>query len=396
MSYTTLKLKNDISASTTKSINDTKLFNIINNAVDEVFGEVDFASTKRRAYITSGLFSDIKSYPAPSDMKKIIDVYNVNETRYPNDYWRLTTPEEFSRYCSANGYNDYDYDYYNYSGSFEKLLSIDNTDKITKILLSRPVSGTLVTIDSMDDITGWTGFGDGENLLTDTQNYIKGSGSINFDINSDGGTTAGIEKSTIGTMDITNYVEFGSIFACADINDITDITNYKLRLGSDSSNYYEITVTTTNEGTAFQDGWNLLRFDLKNKSENGSVDDTAITYAAIFMTKAVGKTNETDYRFDNLLIGQSVASEVIYYSSYPWITSAGVRIQDSTADTDVLQVDREEYQLVLEKSRQIAEQYLTEDTRSAMAEKRYKEKLASYIIGNISEALIKINTLFNF
>ena len=89
------------------------------------------------------------------------------------------------------------------------------------------------------------------------------------------GTTAGIVNSTLDTFDYTDFL-YGSVFVWTYITDKTDITNYKMRVGNDASNYYEMTVTDTHEDIPFLDGWNLLRFDMSSKTTTGSPTSTAI------------------------------------------------------------------------------------------------------------------------
>src|SRR5690606_1938634 len=124
------------------------------------------------------------------------------------------------------------------------------------------------------------------------------STSLEFDIDASGGTTAGVSLTDGPAIDITDYVTDGSLFCWVYIVDITDITNYIARIGSDSSNYYSMTATLTSEGLAFQNGWNLLRFDFNGKTTTGTPDDENCDYRAIYMTKDAGKVSETGYRFD--------------------------------------------------------------------------------------------------
>jgi hypothetical protein len=204
----------------------------------------------------------------------------------------------------------------------------------------------------------WVVFGDGTNLTRDTENYVKGNASLNWDISAAGGTTAGIQNSLLDDFDISDYAGNGSAFVWAYITSATNLTNFILRIGNDSSNYYAITITATNEGTAFEAGWNLLRFDMVNKAETGAVDKTTCDYVALYMTKAAGKISETDYRFDNLVLKIGDHFNVVYYSKYGWQSNAGVWLENSTADTDLVNCDTDEYGLIIAKYAELCEQHL--------------------------------------
>ncbi len=209
---------------------------IANQAVRSVLSDIDLKSTLRRSVLSPNLFDDVYQYAAPSDLKgySIVDIQpQINRGR--RDYWKLTTPEEFDRYKNQDQGTNY--------------VALDSRDGSNLMLLSMDISDSNdFIIDRLDSVGDWEGFGDGENLTADTGDYVKGSGSINWDINADGGTTAGIVNSSLTSFDISDYLMDGSVLVWAYISDTDDLTNFILRLGSSSSNYYSITVTTNNEG----------------------------------------------------------------------------------------------------------------------------------------------------
>jgi hypothetical protein len=55
---------------------------------------------------------------------------------------------------------------------------------------------------------------------------------------------------------------------------------------------------------------------MANKATTGTPVPTAIDYCALYMTKDSGKISETDYRFNNLIIGNGTSYNVVYYSKY--------------------------------------------------------------------------------
>jgi len=47
---------------------------------------------------------------------------------------------------------------------------------------------------------------------------------------------------------------------------------------SDASDYYDLTVTQTQQNTAFQNGWNLLQYAWENSTVVGTPNAAAINY----------------------------------------------------------------------------------------------------------------------
>lgn len=397
--YARSALKTNIATSISGTISDTDLNTIINRAVREVISDSDLRSCIRKSALSPNLFDDIYQYSAPTDLKgdKIIDV-KPQITRGKNDYWRKTTAEEFDRYKSDQRTDSYGdpirIEQNDWSG--ESLVAIQDTDVIKKVLLSRPVDDTSVVIEPLSAVGTWLLFGDGTNVTADSSNYVKGSASINWDISAAGGTTAGIQNSSITSVDISDYLGEGSIFVWAYLTSKTNVTNFILRIGSSSSAYNYVTVTTNNEGTAFVNGWNLLRFDLVNKSTSGSPTNTVCTYVAIYMTKATGKISETDYRFNYLVMKKGVHYDLVYYSKYGWQSAAGTYLEDSTADTDLVNADTDEIRLIEYKAAELGEVHLR-SSQTTIKEKRdlYEGYSARYKNQYPSLALPTIMTYSN-
>lgn len=368
---------------------------IINRAVREVLSDVDMRSMKRKTALSPNLFDDIFQYTCPTDLKanRIIDI-RPQIKRGRLDQWRLTTEEEFDRIKEDHRIDEWGDPIKINRNQWlgDSIVALSDADFVRKVLLSRPVDDDSITISALDAVGNWTAFGDGTNLTADSDNYVKGSASINWDISSAGGTTAGIVNSSLSSFSIADYLGTGSVFVWAYITSATNLTNYILRIGSSSSAYNYITVTTNNEGTAFYAGWNLLRFDFINKSTTGSPTNTACTYVAIYMTKAAGKISETDYRFDNLVMKKGNHYDVIYYSKYGWQNSTGTYLENATADTDLVNVDTEELRLIEYKTAELIERHLKNQKEADRYFALYETKRKEYQMNYPSEALILTTT----
>jgi len=358
---------------------------IINDAVRFVFGDVDLRTAKRKAAASPNLFNDVYDYTCPTDLKGIslIDVVPQINRSKDSDI-ELTTPEQFDR-----------------RKTLDRMMVAFSEDSFTrKLRISMDIDDDQLLVSELDSLTSgggtWVLFGDGTNLTQDLDNFVKGGGSINWDISAAGGTTAGIQNTDLDDFDLTDYLSAGSIFVWVYITDKTDVTNFIIRIGSSTSNYYTRTITTTNEGTAFVDGWNLLRFDLASITETGTVDDDACNYVALYMTKDAGKISETDYRFDWLVVKRGKIYEIHYYTKYGWQTSAGVYIENSTADTDLVNADIDELELIKLKVREFLAEASKDYKEADYHRGKYIQKKGEYVIKYPSESKLLTTDYYSF
>jgi len=387
--FSRTNLKTKVATKVSGTISDTDLSTILNDAALETLGDVDLKSMKRKSALSPNMFDDIYDYTYPTDCKSIIDI-QPQIKRGRMDQWRLTTEEEFDRMKDDTRVDTWGDPIKLNRNQWlgDSLVAVSTDDFVNKLRLSRLIDDDSVTISDLDAIGTWVLFGDGTNLTADSDYYAKGSACINWDISAAGGTTAGIQNSSLTQFDITTYMTQGSVFCWAYITSATYLTNFILRIGSSSSAYYSITVTTNNEGTAFYAGWNLLRFDFVNKVATGTVDDDACDYVAIYMTKNALKISETDYRFDWLVMKRGEHYNLIYYSNYPWQSNTGTYLESSTADTNYINCDAEELKLILEKSAELGERHLRQYSNADNMLKIYMKDIAKYQSTNPSEALV--------
>jgi len=348
----------------------------INEVVREVHNDIAIRSTRRKMSLAPHLFPSIYQYAAPSDLRdyKIIDI--PAQAKNYEDSFNMVTVEQFNNRPTLGD------------------IAIDDYNGLRTLLINADLSTSERVISELDSLGSWTAFGGADNVEADRDDYIKGAGSLSFDIDASSDTTAGLVNTDINEFDITDFLGGdSSVFVWAKINSPTDIVNYKLRLGTDASNYFTQTITARHDGNAFVAGWNLLRFDLTSLVEQGTVTKTSINYAAIYMTKDTDKVIETDYKFDWLTIMKGQRHDVTYYSKYGWQTSAGVYIQKSTTSSDLLLADESEYPLFLAKAKHIGLQETNNDENTIdRAEKSYKEAVATYGQNNPDESQLIITT----
>lgn len=327
-------------------VNDRQV--TVNRAVRYVLGDIDFRSTKRSAQLSPNLFEDIYDYGAPSDLKGhgVVDIQKqVN--RQSHDSWILVDEMDFDRYKEVS---DQRIAIRDFNGS--QILRIDGIEGTDNI-----------SVHNCDSVTAngtWAVGTDASNITADADNYIKGSASLNFDM-ATGAATGYIENTGMTAVDLTNYDEIGSLFVWVFIPDYSDaeadtVTNFILRWGNDTSNYWSRTVTTNNEGLTFYDGWNLLRFDWNGATETGTVAPATIDYLRLTVTKSTSLAADTDWRVDNIVCRRGDIYNVIYYTKFGWTTSGGTYIEESSATTDILFADTDEVEIVGFKASEMAAQ----------------------------------------
>lgn len=373
--YTTLLAKVIDSGIYSNVTSTTSIRNIINRAVTDVISEIDTRGTKRKATAIK-IFDSVYDYTCPTDMKgrKIVDIQAEGE-RMTNTRLSLVDVSTFDRkktlYNNLVAFADRDF--------VRKIRTTINTDDRDAVVSE---------FSSLTEGSGtWTAFGDAENVEVNNTRAVSGSSSLEFDIDASGGTTAGVSLTDGPAIDITQYVTDGSLFCWVYIVDTTDITNYIARIGSSATAYYSMTATLTSEGLAFQNGWNLLRFDFNGKTTVGTPDDENCDYRALYMTKDAGKISETGYRFDKMTIHSGNYNNVIYYSKYPWQTTAAVWIENSTADTDLLNADTEELSVFVEACKMELYRDLKDYDQMKIAEQRYEQAKNNYKLNYPSESI---------
>jgi len=354
--------------------------NIINRTARLVSLDIDLRSMKRKAALASKLFDDRYSYAAPSDIKgdAIIDIIPQRDKQWRKKRTQLIHEEEFEQKKTT------------LEGDVGYHVALATDDLVNRVLFSGNVDDDSEKVAGLDSLTAdggtWVLFGDAENVAVDTDQYVTGGGSVKFDISDAGGMTAGLQNTGLNTFDITNYRDDGSVFVWVYINSITDLTNWILRIGSGTGNYLTQTITTAHESTAFVAGWNLLRFDFASMTETGTVDEDACNFIALYMTKETGKA-DNGYRVDDIVLHTGEYHNILYYSKYPWQSSAGTFIENSTADTDLVNADTDELELFVLKGKEVMFDELDEERKMLRAAAAYREAKKQYLKNNPTQRL---------
>lgn len=314
-------------------------YSTIGEAAANLLATIDPAETVRVAQITNALHDDVYDYAAPSDLKgnKIIDLR-----------------PQVSREIADNATQKYIREFDQYKASQDDIFNVYYKNGTKLIRISKDISPAPTVIEGISGVATngmWAVGDDADTLTADTQNYITGNASLNFNITASAGSGY-IENSTMTAVNLTNQDETGTVFAWVYLPVAANITNLILRWGNDSSNYWSRTVTTPHVGS-FENGWNLVAFAWNGATETGTVDPSAIDYLRFTVTTA---TTDTDFRLDSITVSNGEIWEVVYYSKYLFQNSGGTWLEAPTADTDTINLDTDSYNILLYEAASIVAQ----------------------------------------
>lgn len=337
MSYTIENFKDDLQRKIHgQSLNKVpgNIYDIAYEAARDVLAEIDPAETKRLQNLDTPLYDDVYSYSAPADLKgnKIIDI-RPQVNRGLEDNFTQTYNEQFDRQKTRlDNYFSVEY---------------QNGTKILRIA-KQLTSGIL--LHKMDSVTAngiWAVGNDATSITTNSLNKVAGTSSIEFDL--DGSTTDGyIENSTLEAKDLSDEEDTGAIFVRVYIPDSSIITSFNLRWGDDTSNYWNKTVTAPHDGTSLINGWNRLRFDWSSATKTGSPVASSVNY--LRLTVNYDGTAETGILVDDITAQNGEIYESLYYSKYLFKNTSGTWIEKPTADTDVINLDTDSYNIFLRQA----------------------------------------------
>jgi hypothetical protein len=377
------------------------VYGIFNRAARDVLADCDPAETKRSVALPV-IYPEVYDYACPADLKgdRIIDIRPQFNRRLA-DRPSQTYNQEFDLLKSKIRDGE--------------LVTVKwDTGLKTLRIAADPTGSTL--LHDCDTITGngtWATTGSGGGIVVDSLNYVQGVASLkwalgNFvlaietdgyflledgvtylDVSTTPGSVGYIENSTFSPADLSAMAEEGAIFCYLYLPNITDAVSVKLRWGSSALDYWEKTVTTAFDSTAFVTGWNMLKFDWQTATMTGSPVNTAINYLQFGLTPVTFPLYPV--RVDAFFASLGSIAILDYYSKYMFRDgSTGAFKETVTADTDLINLDTDSYQVFFNRVMYLASQqmqgsdalaydsqfFLTEYEKSL---KRYQAKYKSEV-----------------
>jgi len=332
MAYSIAQLKDDlIGIGHGTNLNKIQNLNgLFNRTAKKVLAEIDPSETIRIANLTNAIHDDIYDYTLPSDVKgtKVIDIRpQVNRTIADNV--SQFTSEEFDLRKST----------------MDDIIQTKYRDGTKSIRISKNISPAPVTLHSMDSLTGngtVAVVGSATGLATNSQYYVSGNKSIEFNIVSTGD---GIQITGMSSVNLTDHDEVSEHFVRFYMDDVSNLTSATLIWGNDlTSNYWTGTAQTAQaDGTAFRNGWNTIKVKWSDATESGTVDPTAID--SLKITFASGAINNVRVDLWTSSIGEIY--EIEYYSKFLFSNSSGTFQETTSADDDTINLDTDSYNIFL-------------------------------------------------
>lgn len=310
MSFTlqdVLNLTNDYLGNyTTGNIETAQKYRAINSSIDFIKRRLGLPSDE--TYQTVLFSSDQIYYDLDSD---------VNEAfllKYSNDFYN--TPMYFWDYMQ-------DVDMLKRAGNnLDKRWSITNINGRKQLmLLGSNIKGG-DTIDPLEEIGDWIVTNDGSSLVLDTNIKQAGAGSLKTTVAYSAGTVT--FRNTNLNLDLSDLFENSGMIKlyCRSTN--ANITNFKLKIFTDSSNYVTITVSVDDAGNTFvANSFFKVGFKMDEAVETlGTLDKSNITRIDIDVTIPSGFSSGYIW-IDNIFTTFPDELELGFYSSYKGTDSTG-------------------------------------------------------------------------
>lgn len=378
--YTITDLLTDI-ASVTHGTTINKIpniYGIINRAARALLLDVDPKETQRIVQLTQ-IYNEVFDYPLPVDVKgdRIIDL-QLQADRNP---WEVFT-QGYAENFDANKLV-----------SFKNKIYTQWNTGLKTIRIEAPFLTSPLSLTDTGTLTGWTATPGATTLTLNQTNNVAGGGALTFNLSA-GFTTGYIENSTLTAVDLSTYVNESTGFMWVYMPTGASIASVDVRWGSSSSNYYHSTATTTQQGTVFQNGWNLLAFPWISATKVGTPVNNSYTYMRV--TPTYNSALQTGFSVCTLNFALGYYFNMQYYSKYlfrdPSTNAFQEKVVDVTDNNKLINLDTESYNLLFNKTAFYVAQSLQgadADYDATFWDSEYQAALARYKGQNPSEAIDK-------
>lgn len=359
------------------------IYGIINRAARAVLLDVDPKETTRIVQMPQ-IFNSVFEYALPADVKgdRITDL-RVQAGRTPWDIFTQTYAETFDSTKLT---------------SFTNEIYTQWNTGVKTVRINAPFLTSPVTLSDTSSTTGWAATSGASSITLDSTNYVAGGGALQFNLLAS--VASGyIETSTISPVDLTSYINVGTGFLWVYLPTGASVTSINVRWGTDSSNYYNYSATTAQQGTAFVNGWNLIALPWVSATKVGS--PTATSYKYTRVTLSYNSTLQTGVKICNLVFTLGYYFDIQYYSKYlfrdPSTNAFQENVTDVNDNTKLINLDTESYNLLFNKCAFFVAQTLQGADASYDADywqTEYVNALQRYRAQNPSEAKNKRETYY--
>lgn len=309
------------------------------------------ATLKRRVQIYGGNAQDLNLYYCPTDVYVPGHLYFNEQLPIQNATRRFMTYVPPAHYYNRLDPNTYTIERVNGA----RFINVQHNRQRGKI-----------TVDNMNAL----GTKSGGSAALNQQNYLFGAGAIQATFNDSGVTLSDTLSSTI---DISDYLR-GIVVLPTYIPTADNLSKIEVRLLSSAGNYNSVVTTADNIEDYFVDGWNVIRFNLENRTTTGTPVNTAIASWEIIGTTTSGKT--MTLIFDSFTIHKTYAFNLDYLSNAPFINSSGALWQTGVVyTTDSVNITEDEREVLHYEMCMLVVQSSTFEKVDSQASRRFSEQL---------------------
>lgn len=381
--YDITRLKNDMSAALhgTTLNQISNLNGLLDRAARVVLQDCDPNETMRFSSPVA-LHTGVYDYSCPTDLKgnRIFDI-RPQVNRRPWDNVAQTFSKNFDMTKNAV-----------LSGTMVNVKWNQYVKSLNIAFNAQPV----LLINSCDTYDGngtWTAGTNVSQVATDNLNFVEGTGSVKFNLAGNGY----IENSDMDSVDMSELDPEGSLYLWVWMPSGSEFNSVTLRWGSSSSDYWEATATTAQDGTAFQTGWNLLAFTWPS-TDTGSPDNEDVNYVRVAFDV---DSAQNPVRIDAVTSSLGTLFEVGYYSKYLFRDAVTGAFQETvTSDTNLLNLDTDSYQIYFNQCMVLAcQQKQGVDALAAdlpFFQQSYRDSIDSYQAKYPSQTQKTSNPYYNF
>lgn len=162
-----------------------------------------------------------------------------------------------------------------------------------------PIPDGVLLLNSCNATANFVASSDATGLVLDAVTQRRGTGAVQFDITvaTDPSNLALVTNAVIGGLDITLRKGYIGQWLYVPVGALANLTTIKVRLGSNSANYYEwdldLNLLTENV-------YNFLKLDFSVATTVGVPVDTAINYYQLRISYLPAYTNKLGWRIDDI------------------------------------------------------------------------------------------------
>ncbi len=305
-----------------------------------------------------------------------------------------------------------------YAQNFDanKLVSLSNkvytqwNTGVKTLRIEAPTLTAPTVITDTGSITGWTAIQNTPNipitLTLDTTYNVAGGGALVFDIGAN--TDTEVYTDSIVSLDLSSQENISTLFFWVYLPIASNTDFVYLQFGSSASDYWSASVTLNQQGTSFQNGWNLISIPWSTMSVSGFPDSSKIVHVLFDIGNDLGTLPQTGVKICNLVSAPGFIFELQYYSKYmfrnPSTNQFVERVIDSSYNTYLINLDTDSYNLLFNKTAYYIAQALQGSDAQYDATfwggddgmgGEYGKSLKRYKGLNPSEAMLKRSTYYS-